>query len=299
MIFFSVIIPTYNRAALITETIDTVLNQTYSNFEVIIVDDGSTDNTQQVIESTYKGETKIKYFYKKNEERGAARNFGMNESKGDYAVIFDSDDWMHNNYLLSIYEKLHHLGDKKINFIATKYQLKDDNGKIIRGGSMKLPEGFYDYKILLKGNVFGCMYAIKLSNQNLKIFPEDRRYATLEDWMFILENLRNDELYLIDNVAITVRHNDSRSTANNQRVINVRKLATNWILDNVSLTKEEQQILIAWSNYYCSIHQYLDNNRAASFKEAWKAIKKGGINKFFLTMLIKSLLGRKLIKAIR
>jgi glycosyltransferase involved in cell wall biosynthesis len=299
MIFFSIIIPTYNRAHLIRETIDSVLAQTFTGFEVIIIDDGSKDNTRQIIESRYRNDTRVRYFYKQNEERGAARNFGLQRSKGEFAVIFDSDDWMHNNYLLSIYEKLHHLGAGKTNFIATKYQLKEDDGKVINGGSMKLTEGFYNYKVLLKGNVFGCMYAIKLNNPNLKFFPEDRRYATLEDWMFIMENLRNDQLYLIDKVEITVRHNDNRSTANNQRVINVRKLATNWILDHLKLTQGERKELIAWSHYFCGIHEYLDFNRRAAVKEAIAAIKGDGLQKNFLLLLAKSIVGRKLIKAIR
>jgi glycosyltransferase involved in cell wall biosynthesis len=299
MIFFSVIIPTYNRAGLIGQTLDSVLQQTYSNFEVIIVDDGSTDNTEQVIKEKYSSEQKLTYLKKSNEERGAARNFGIKQAKGDFAVFFDSDDWMHDNYLLSIYEKLHHLRDKKINFIATKYQLKEDNGKLINGGSMKLPEGFYNYKVLLKGNVFGCMYAVKLDNPNLKFFSEDRRYATLEDWMFIMENLRNDQLYLIDKVGITMRHNDNRSTANNQRVINARKLATNWILEHVKLTQREQQELIAWSHYFYGIHEYLDFKKVAAVKETITAIKGDGLQKDFLLLLAKSIVGRKLIKAIR
>jgi glycosyltransferase involved in cell wall biosynthesis len=73
MITFSVIIPTYNRAGFIAETMDTVLAQTYPHFEVIIVDDGSTDNTRQIIEDRYGKDTRVRYFYKQNEERGAAR----------------------------------------------------------------------------------------------------------------------------------------------------------------------------------------------------------------------------------
>ncbi|HLF46080.1 MAG TPA: glycosyltransferase family 2 protein, partial [Chitinophagaceae bacterium] len=99
MIFFSVIIPTYNRAHLIKETIDSVLRQTHPHFEIIIVDDGSTDDTKQVIENHFGKDARVIYFYKQNEERGAARNFGLKQAKGDYAVFLDSDDLMLSPYL--------------------------------------------------------------------------------------------------------------------------------------------------------------------------------------------------------
>lgn len=299
MIKFSVIIPTYNRAGFIAETVDTVLQQTYQNFEVIIVDDGSTDNTKEVIDEKYPEDSRVRYFYKPNEERGAARNFGMKQAKGDYAVIFDSDDWMHNDYLEILDKKISLFTHEKINFIATKYQLKEDSGCFIKGGSSNLKEGWYDYKILLKGNSFGCMYAVRLDNPNLKYFLHDRNYATLEDWIFILDNLRHDRLYLLDKISISVRHNENRSTANNQRVIKVRNLATKWILENISLSSVEQRQLIAWSHYYCGIHQYLDCKRNESVKESIAAIKYGGINKYFILLLVKSVIGRKLIKAFR
>jgi glycosyltransferase involved in cell wall biosynthesis len=77
MIFFSVIIPVYNRSHLLAETIDTVLGQSYRHFEIILVDDGSTDNIKEVLEEKYANEPRVKYFRKQNEERGAARNFGL------------------------------------------------------------------------------------------------------------------------------------------------------------------------------------------------------------------------------
>jgi GalNAc5-diNAcBac-PP-undecaprenol beta-1,3-glucosyltransferase len=300
MIFFSVIIPTYNRAQLITETIDTILQQTYPHFEVIIVDDGSTDNTGQIITARYGSDSRVRYFYKENEERGAARNYGMKKAKGDYAIIFDSDDWMHSNHLSVLEKNISAAGKKReINFIAAKYQLREDNGKMIKGGSSGLPEGWYGLDLILKGNYFGCMYAIKLSNPELKYFPADRAFATLEDWMFLLDNMKNDAIYLIDEITITVRHDQNRSVADNKRVINVRGLATRWALDNIPLTEQRQRKLKAWSHYFCGIHQYLDGNRKASVRESIAAIRLTGINWKFLVLLAKSIIGRKIITRLK
>jgi glycosyltransferase involved in cell wall biosynthesis len=90
----SVIIPTYNRANLILRAIDSVLNQSYKNFELIIVDDGSTDNTHEVLTPLIQTD-KIKYFKRQNCGVSASRNFGVSQSLGNYITFLDSDDeWL-------------------------------------------------------------------------------------------------------------------------------------------------------------------------------------------------------------
>lgn len=85
----SVIIPTYNRAHLVEKAIQSVLDQTFPDFEVIVVDDGSTDNTRKVV-SQFKD--KVRYIYQDNKGRSAARNCGMRHSRGQYITFLDSDD---------------------------------------------------------------------------------------------------------------------------------------------------------------------------------------------------------------
>ena len=88
----SVIIPTYNRAHYICEAVESVLAQTYKNVEIIVVDDGSTDGTEEVL-SLYRG--RIRYFYQENRGPSAARNAGIQKSTGPYIAFLDSDDlWM-------------------------------------------------------------------------------------------------------------------------------------------------------------------------------------------------------------
>ncbi len=87
---FSVIIPTYNRAHLVTRSIQSVLNQTFSQFELIVVDDGSTDNTDAEVKSIK--DIRIRYIYQENRGRSAARNTGVTHAKGLYITFLDSDD---------------------------------------------------------------------------------------------------------------------------------------------------------------------------------------------------------------
>ncbi len=90
----SVIIPTYNRAHFLCEALDSALSQTFKDFEIIIVDDGSTDNTKQVLE---KYGSRIYYIYQENKGRAEARNTGIRRAKGEHIAFLDDDDiWLPN-----------------------------------------------------------------------------------------------------------------------------------------------------------------------------------------------------------
>lgn len=92
----SVIIPTYNGGKFICHAIDSVLNQTYNNYEIIVIDDGSTDNTKKVIREY---NSKIKYIYHDNKGLSFSRNVGLTEAEGEYIVMLDADDILDRNYL--------------------------------------------------------------------------------------------------------------------------------------------------------------------------------------------------------
>lgn len=86
----SVIIPCYNRAHVVGETIDSLLSQTYSNFEALVIDDGSTDTTREVV-SSY-ADPRVRYFYRENGGLSAARNSGLDAAGGEFIAFLDSDD---------------------------------------------------------------------------------------------------------------------------------------------------------------------------------------------------------------
>lgn len=101
---FSIIIPSYNRGHILPQAITSVLNQTYSNWELIIVDDGSTDNTSIVMNDFI--DARINYLKKENGGVCSARNHGINFSNGEYVVFLDSDDFVSENWLKHFYEKI-------------------------------------------------------------------------------------------------------------------------------------------------------------------------------------------------
>lgn len=114
----SVVIPTYNRADLISFTIDSVLKQTYESFEIIVVDDGSTDNTLEIL-STF-GDS-IKVFTQNNEGVSSARNKAIKNSSGDWIAFLDSDDLWYPQKLQCQFEKLKSEGDYKWMYCDAEY----------------------------------------------------------------------------------------------------------------------------------------------------------------------------------
>lgn len=90
----SVIIPCYNYGAYISETIESIRAQTYTNWEIIVVDDGSSDNTAEVVRQYTDNDTRIKYYYQQNKGLSSARNKGLSLATGSYIQLIDADDYI-------------------------------------------------------------------------------------------------------------------------------------------------------------------------------------------------------------
>ncbi|MDF0750462.1 glycosyltransferase [Marinobacter sp. 71-i] len=88
----SIVTPTYNRADFIEQAVNSVLAQTYANFELLIVDDGSTDNTRELLEPAL-ADSRVRYFHQENQGQSVARNLAISEAKGDFVCFLDSDNY--------------------------------------------------------------------------------------------------------------------------------------------------------------------------------------------------------------
>lgn len=129
----SVIIPTYNRSQLVREAIESVLKQTYSDFEVIVVDDGSTDDTRSAIGGL--SDSRIRYFYQDNRGHAGARNTGLLNAKGEYIAYLDSDDLWPEEYLSILINKLEE--NKEFGVAYTHIVVLGENGRKREVGSAK------------------------------------------------------------------------------------------------------------------------------------------------------------------
>lgn len=132
----SIIIPNYNKAPFIRETLISLMNQTSQNWEAIVVDDGSTDGSQQIIKKIAENEPRIQFYERSREPKGGSvcRNIGLEQAKGDYLIFFDSDDLMAPNCLKerAEYMEKHATLDFVVFPIGTFYKTIGDNKMVWR-----------------------------------------------------------------------------------------------------------------------------------------------------------------------
>ena len=124
----SVIIPAYNSANYIEATIVSVLEQSYENFELIVVDDGSTDNQDEIINALVQTDTRLTYHHKKNGGVSSARNYGLTLAKGEYLAFLDADDlWLTDNLEL----KVKYLETSEDGMVHSDAQEIDSKGQLL------------------------------------------------------------------------------------------------------------------------------------------------------------------------
>lgn len=147
----SVVIPAYNEEKYISECIDSVINQTYSNLEIIIIDDGSKDNTGTICDRYAIDDSRINVIHKENEGLVAARKSGINAAKSDYIVFVDSDDYIDKTFVESMMEIR---GKYDCDVIAGSFVKQFGEKKSIVKNEFE--EGFYDYSSM-KNTVYPHM----------------------------------------------------------------------------------------------------------------------------------------------
>lgn len=204
MPFFSIIIPTYNRAHLIEATLQSVLAQMEGDFECIVVDDGSKDNSQEVVEAL--GDPRFKYFWKENGERGAARNYGAQKARGQWLNFVDSDDILYPNHLAVARKNAEKHGNSCLFHLG--YDIKVD-GKVMTERTY-YPSPVNDF--IMKEWTLSCNGVfvpreIALANP----FEEDRRLAATEDSLLWIRMAARFPIYADNTITSSVIQHEERS----------------------------------------------------------------------------------------
>lgn len=181
----SVILPTYNRAHLICRAIQSILAQTFGDFELIVVDDGSTDNTEEIVKNF--NDKRIKYIKcKENKGASTARNTGIKASKGEYIAFQDSDDeWLQEKLEKQVEILLHSPPEVGVAYTGI-FRIEDDKKIYIPAGCFTLKEGKI-HSELLKENFVGTPAVLikKQCFERIRYF--DEKLPALEDWELWIE----------------------------------------------------------------------------------------------------------------
>jgi glycosyltransferase involved in cell wall biosynthesis len=217
----SILIPTYNRARLLSRAINSVLNQTYQEFELIVVDDGSIDNTNEVIKSF--NDLRIRYIrLEQNRGSAAARNIGINAAQGEYIAFQDSDDEWQPEKLekqMRIFEN----ASAQVGVVYTGfYLINGDRKKYIPGPNIKTKGDIYNE--LLKGNFVGTPAAVVRKRCFEKVGVFDEHLPGLEDWELFIRISEHYMFAYIDEPLLNAFSSPDSISANKDAYIEALKL---------------------------------------------------------------------------
>lgn len=181
----SIITPTYNSERFISKTVDSIISQTYDDWELLITDDCSTDNTWSLLSAYAEKDDRIKIFQlERNSGPGVARNNSIQHAKGRFIAFCDSDDlWIPNK----VEKQVKFLLENDLIFTYSAYQKINEAG--IKGGTINIPTSI-TYNSLLKTCPIGCLTAIYDAQKIGKIYmPEIRKRQDYGLWLKIFKQI--------------------------------------------------------------------------------------------------------------
>ncbi len=286
-LFFSIIIPTYNRASFIEKTIRSVLNQTYQNFELILVDDGSTDNTEEIVKNI--DNKKINYYKIKNSERGFARNFGTLHSSGGYITFLDSDDVLLPNHFSNAHESITKYNHPP--FLHLGYEIVNSDNVVLFNIN-KLENDNIDF--LIRGNSLscnGCFLRTDISRNFM--FNENRDLSGSEDWELWFRILANHGIKIDNRISSRICDHEGRSVAHShaqeQKLVLRKELALKYAFKDLKVQQffgKYYNEIDAFGDSYIALHLVLLGNNKKGIKYFTKFIKNYPLGIFSKRFLV-------------
>lgn len=224
--FFSIVLPIYNVERYLDRCINSILNQEYANFEIILIDDGSPDNCPKMCDEWVEKDKRIKVVHKKNGGLGFARNTGIENAKGDYILFLDSDDYIEHNLLNNLnieinknqsdiiffgYKRISSSGEELLNF-----SLKPESKVYIENNVIK-NKLFNDFLISNSSKLFisawNCCINLKFLKKSKVLFNSEREYISEDlDFHIRLFNFVN-KLSFIEGTYYCYCQNDDSLTS--------------------------------------------------------------------------------------
>ena len=169
----SIIVPCYNQAEYLPETLNSVLAQTYSNWECVIVNDGSPDNTDTIAKGYLKKDNRIKYVYQENKGLATARNTGICNSIGEYILPLDADDLIAPTYIEKAIDRFSQFPETKLVYCK---------GHTFGSSNHPMVLADYDYDTFIWGNCIFCSALYRRSDYDKTPGYNANMVYGLEDW---------------------------------------------------------------------------------------------------------------------
>ena len=198
----SVVVPTHNRATLLGRAIDSVLNQTWAEIEILVVDDASTDDTESVVENY--DDPRIRYVrHAENRGGSAARNTGIETAEGDFVAFLDDDDEWHPKKLeaqIRAYDRT----NSAVGVVYTGIEIVNKDGKT---NTVKTPriEGDVTAELLL-GNVIGSFSALFVDRRTIERTGQlDERFPSWQDWEYYIR-LSQEAGFAVVREPLVIKH---------------------------------------------------------------------------------------------
>jgi glycosyltransferase involved in cell wall biosynthesis len=262
--FFSIIIPTHNRSGYLKEALEKLSEQTFKNFEVIVINDCSSDDTENVVLN----HRTLNIVYHKNRvnlERSASRNIGIEKATGGYLLFLDDDDYYLPEHLDSIFQYITNCSEKSAIFYTHKTVFFEDKGHFEKKSISDIPNGDDPLKYLLfKEYTLGTPNLIVpsiLAKTNL--FSNKLVYSEDTEWL-IRNIITNPNLHCIPIYSLVIRQHATNSGKLNKDIGMLRLESYRQILSNEIARKRipKQAIKIIYSDCYfkSAIFNY-DNNK--------------------------------------
>ena len=278
----SIIVPVYNVEKYLRECLDSILNQTYKNIEVIVINDGSTDNSRNICDEYQKKDNRLKVINQKNCGLSATRNKGIKESRGKYLSFIDSDDVINHNMIELLHKEL--IKNKcdiaicKFNYFTNKFKEKNKEYKIeILNQDQFLKSLLIDKEIA--SQACNKLYKKGLFN-NIK-YPLGKIYEDIGT-TYKLGLQANKIIYL--NIELY-----GYRQRNNSYVNNLKKTS---LIDYIEMTDKRYNDLLKIKPH---LKNYLDMNKINTTTRAFLEISKHNKKEFLIDKELKQLLDKELL----
>lgn len=275
--FVSIIVPVYNGQTHIGKCIASLLNQTYINIEIIVVNDGSTDKTKEIISEWAAKHKRVVVINKENEGVSVARNIGLKVAKGDYILFVDSDD---NLKVSAVEELIAQVNESFCDMVLFGFSVRGDinrkNDTAALEGlalfasdevKMKIIKSLISTRDNIYGYIWRAMYYRKMLTENNVVFPSGIKIS--EDYMFLLNavSCASNVLVVTDEYYIYNLGEASMSKKYIPTLLQDMNYVNKWMLENIVCNNEELLL-----GYYCCVSntylRYVQNtmrNEKSSF----------------------------------